>query len=100
MPNNDNFGKKILLDFIDFLRYKVENDKISVGEIEEIAKMLNGSLHLYGTAEDFAEFYGKSKDNVRVVINRRMLSKPIRKVLYPFNTFRKVIPNTWSHKEE
>lgn len=85
----------MLLRAIDFLRYKVENDKLSVREYQDLASFFGESLNLEGTADDFAEFFGKSKNNVRVVICRKMDATPVRKVMYPFTQFLKAVPRSW-----
>jgi hypothetical protein len=95
MSDIENIGKKILLEFLDFVRFKVENDSLSMSEYESLSKMFEGCLPLQGTADDFARFYGKTKTNVTTVIDRRMLPKPRRYVAYPFALFRKAIPDSW-----
>ena len=93
-------SKRIVLEFLDFLRYKVENDKLTMEEMEGMARLFEEHLPLVGTADDFARFYGQSKTNVSSLLNRRMIQKPIRRVFHSFNSFRKVIPKSWvvSHK--
>ena len=92
-------GKRIVLDFIDFIRDKVENDALTLEEADRIAKVLQGEMPLVGTADDFARFYGKSKTNVTTVIDRKMISRPKRCVLYSFNEFKKAVPCAWIHKD-
>ena len=94
-PIHQNLSKKILLSTIDYLRYKVENEKLTVSEMQSLIRVFCEGLNLEGTADDFAEFFGKSKNNVKVAICRNMMDKPIRKVLYPFSKFLKIIPRTW-----
>lgn len=89
---------KLLLDFIDFLRFKVVNERLTFEEVESLAKTFQANLNLTGTADDFAEFYGKTKTNVTTVIDRKMSSKPKRVVLYSFKEFREVVPSSWTHK--
>lgn len=88
-------AKKILLEFIGYLQYKVENDLMTLEEVESMSKMFEENMMLTGTADDFAKFYDKPKTNVSSVINRRMLTKPTRKVYHSFNEFRKVKPPSW-----
>lgn len=97
MDNKNNICKKILLEFLDFIRFKVENDKMTMSDVESLAHMFEENLSITGTADDFAQFYNQSKTNISSVINRRMIKKPMRKVLYSFNAFRKIIPDKWSH---
>lgn len=95
-----NVCKKIVLEFLAFLRYKVQNDLMTMDEIESLAKMLEESLIVIGTVDDLARFYNQPRTNVSSTINRRMLEKPVRKVFYSFNAFRKIVPASWRwHKE-
>lgn len=94
-PLGQTISKKILLNAIDFLRYKVAHDKLSVGEAEALMRFFCEGLDLQGTADEFARFYGKSKNNVKVVICRKMSDTPIRKVLYPFSKFCRLVPESW-----
>lgn len=92
-------GKKLLLEFLSFLKYKVDNDLLTMEEVDSIVKTIDDNIRVLGTADDFATFYGQSKTNVSSVINRRMLEKPKRRVFYDFNAFRKIVPNKWlNHK--
>ena len=91
----ENIGKRILSEFLAYLKYKVDNDLLTMGEVESMAKAVEENISLLGTADDLARFYGQSRTNISSVINRRMLSKPIRRVYYSFNAFRKIIPEMW-----
>lgn len=94
-PNERGVAKRILLEFLDYLRYKVKNDKLTMEEVEGFSRILQENLPLSGTISDFAEYYKRPEVNVRVAINQRMMSKPVRRVFYSFNAFRKCIPNSW-----
>lgn len=87
--------KRIVLEILDFLRFKIENDKLTMEEMESISRTVESGLNLTGTIDDFARFYGKPKENVKVVINRKVLAKPSRHVLYPFRSFMKARPKGW-----
>jgi hypothetical protein len=100
MEDNTNYAKRIILEFLDYIRYKVENDRLTLEEADTIAKTLQGEMRLTGTADDFSRFYGKTKTNVTTVIDRKMLSKPRRMVMHSFNEFRNAVPSGWYvHKE-
>ena len=99
MPKEQNLGKRIVLEFLDFIRYKIENDSLTLEEADSIARTLESGLDLTGTADDFARFYGKTKTNITTVIDRKMLPKPRRLVIHSFNAFRKVVPSSWIHKK-
>ena len=95
MPKEQNIGKKIVLEFLDFLRFKIENDELTMEETESLARTMEINLQLMGTTDDFARFYGKSKTNVTTVIDRKMMPRPKRTLLHSFNLFRKNKPSTW-----
>lgn len=99
MEEKESTGKKIIIEFLDFIKYKVENGTLTVDEVESLSKAVASDMELRGTAEDFAKFYGKSVDNVRHIIHRKVFDKPTRKVLYRFSRFAKEIPQSWKHKE-
>ena len=88
-------GKKILLEILSFLRYKIENDFLTMEEVESVSKVIENSLVLLGTADDFSRYFGKPKTNISSVINRRMLDRPVRKVFYRFGSFLKIVPDKW-----
>lgn len=82
------------------LRYYDQRlDHCTMGEAKSVTKAIISNMEIDGTIDDFAEFYGKSKDAVSSVIKRRMIEKPKRNVvLYPFHVFRKIIPPSWRKK--
>ena len=93
--NERRFGKKILSDFLGFLKYKVDNDQLTVEEEQAMLRILERDLPLSGTADDLARYYRQTPGNVRAVINRRMSSKPKRRVMYSFLDFSRVVPDKW-----
>ena len=95
MPSNQTFAKRIISEFLGFLKYKVDNDKLTLDEEQAIVKLIEDNLPLSGTADDFADYYHQSPVNVRSVIHRRMIEKPARKVLYSFLSFARKIPQKW-----
>lgn len=95
MRTEQTLVKKIISDVLGFLKYKVDNDKLTLEEEQAIVRMIEKNLPLSGTSDDFARYYKQSPVNVRSVINRRMLDKPVRKVMYPFLSFIKIIPSRW-----
>lgn len=76
--------------------YDKRLDSCTMQELKATYRMFANNMELDGTIDDFAEFYGKSKDAVNGVIKRKMIQKPQRNVvLYKFHIFRKLIPNSW-----
>ena len=92
-------GKKILSDFLGFLKYKVDNDLLTLEEEQALVHIIESGLPLSGTTDDFASYYHQAPVNVRSVINRKLLDRPIRKVLYPFAPFSQVVPDSWRTKK-
>lgn len=98
-PKEQGFGKKIILEFLDFLKFKIENDALTAGELESLARMVMENANLYVTIDELSAYYGKSKDAVNSVIKRRMIQKPRRNVvLYSLSAFRKILPSSWREK--
>ena len=93
------FAKEFLLEFLSFLENKIVNDELLVEEYESIAKTIEENIPLYGTADDLARFYDKSKDAVNGIIKRNVVEKPRRNVvLHSFNAFCKKVPSSWRKK--
>ena len=93
-------AKEVLSEILSYYKYKVDNGLCTMEEMESAKKALEESMEIYGTIEDFAKFYDKTPVNVRVAINRKMIAKPKRKVLYPFHEFLKVVSDKWRKKSE
>ena len=92
----NNLAKNLLLEFLSFLEFKITNDKLTMEEIEAIARAFTENIPLYGTVDDISEFYGKSKDAVNGIIKRNVAKKPRRNiVLHSFNAFCKKVPESW-----
>ena len=87
--------KDLLCEFLDFIKQRIETDSLTLEEQQALLRLLEESIPVYATAEDLAKYYGKSKDAVHLIVHRRLLSKPKRRVLYNFKEFRKVIPDKW-----
>ena len=87
--------KDLLCEFLDFIKHRIETDSLTLEEQQALLRLLEESIPVYATAEDLAKYYGKSKDAVHLIVHRKLLSKPKRRVLYNFKEFRKVIPDKW-----
>jgi hypothetical protein len=88
-------AKLLLSEILSFYKYKVDNNLCTPSEIESAAKVLQENMEMYGTIADFARFYDTSEQNVRTTINRKLIDKPKRKVLYPFHKFVKIVQSKW-----
>ena len=91
-------GDKLLSEILGLYKYKVDNNLCTPEEIKNAEKVLMENMEVYGSIKDFAEFYGTSEGNVRSTINRKMFAKPVRKVMYPFQKFLKIVPERWRKK--
>lgn len=87
--------RKILAEFLGFLKYKVEHGGFTLEEEQELMQLFVGCVHISATADDLAGYYGRSPEAVRAVVSRKMISKPKRRVLYDFNEFRSIAPDKW-----
>ena len=88
-------GKKILSSFLGFLKDKVDNDQLTLEEEQAMLRIIERDLPLSGTSDDFARYFRKTPENVRAVINRKVLTKPKRRVLHDFLSFCKAVPEKW-----
>ena len=95
MSDNPNIAKKILLEFLDFLRYKIESDRMTFSDVDALSRVVVSNLELCGTAEDFARFYNKTVDSVRHILHRRVIDTPRRQVMHSFVKFRRQVPDSW-----
>ena len=93
--NKPEVAKKLVLEFLDFLKYKVENDLLTMEDIDSIVRVIKQDLKIVATIDDLAAFYCQPNGNVRSLINRRMIQKPQRRVYYSFNAFSKIVPEKW-----
>lgn len=60
-----NIHKEILCEFLDFLKFKVENDGLTADEVRSLVNALVGGTDIYATAQELATFYDQSQHNVR-----------------------------------
>lgn len=94
---NKNENKTLLLiEFLDFLKFKIANGTMSKEETDNLYRSFVENSNIYGTITDLSAFYHQTPNNVKVVINRKLLSKPKRTVLYSFNDFARVKPDGWN----
>ena len=91
-------AKDELIEILDYWKFKIKRNGCTMEEIESAANMIKENMRIDGTIKDFAEFYGVPESVVRTNIARKMLDKPKRKLLYPFNKFIKIAPEKWHKK--
>lgn len=84
-----------LADMLGILEYKVRNDAMSTEDVRAILTTLEAGGGVRATVSDIAGYYNKSEADVRNVIHRNLMPKPVRRVTYDFGAFRKVAPASW-----
>lgn len=87
--------KAYLIEILDFYKQKLLNGGCTMEEIRNVTKVLQENVDVNGTISDFAQFYGVPETTVRTNIFRKLLAKPKRVVLYPFQKFAKIVPRKW-----
>ena len=100
---SNNPIKALLLEVLDFLKYKVETDQCTAEEIRKFADIATEQLDTLATTKEIADFYGESESNVRNILARRVIPKeykPKRKVYVSFNLFAKLKPKSWKRSND
>ena len=95
--------KHILLNILDFLRYKVDNDQCTPEELRKFSDIATKELNTTATIDELSEFYGQSRSNVSNVISRRPIpkdKKPKRRIYYNFAWFNSIIPDSWKRNSK
>lgn len=95
---SQNPVKALLLEVIDFLRYKVETDQCTAEELRKFTDIATEQLDTLASTQEIADFYGQNIYNVHNVLNRRPIpkdKKPKRKVYFSFNLFAQLKPKSW-----
>ena len=95
VDKNNEVAKRIVSEFLGFLKDKVDNDRVTLSDLDSVAGMIKENMDVRGTAEDFARFYGQSIDNVRHVLHNKVLDTPVRRVYHSFARFVQAVPASW-----
>lgn len=91
--------KQMLSEVLGYYKYKVDNNLCTMAEMQDALNAMECNMEIYGTVEDFARFFGKSKDAVNGIIKRNIYEKPVRGlVLRSFHKFVKRVPDSWRVK--
>lgn len=99
---SQNPTKKLLLEILDFLRYKVDTDQCTAEEIRKFSDIAIEQLDTLATTEDIAKFYDQPLYNVHNILKRRPIPKdklPKRRVYFSFNLFASWKPKSWKRKD-
>jgi hypothetical protein len=90
--------KRYLIETLDFLKYKLENDKCTDEDMRSIYRCVTENVTDYTDTDSLCDFYHQSRTNVSSTLSRNLMPKPKRKVLYNFVSFLKIKPKSWSNK--
>lgn len=96
---SDSMMREALADMLGVLEYKVRNGVMSSDDVRTIITTLESGGGIRATVSDLAGFYHRSEADVRNVIHRNYLPKPVRRVTYDFGRFREVVPKSWRGKD-
>lgn len=92
----EDFVDKMLVTTLRFWIKKIKRGECTREQQKAILDAIDSAGEVYGTIDEIAEFYGKSKDAVNSVIKRSYVGRPRRNVvLYSFSKFRKIAPKNW-----
>lgn len=92
-------AKEQLKELFQFAIYKLDNNLCTPEEIRSWDDAASQNIEMDASIKELADFFNVSEQNVRTTINRKLLDKPKRKVLYPFHKFLKIVPDKWlNHK--
>jgi len=85
-------NKELLKKILEFGIYQLDNNLCTPETISSAAKAAASGLVMDASIKELADFFGVSEQNVRSTINRKLVDKPKRKVVYPFLSFLKIAP--------
>ena len=87
-------------DMFGIMEYKARSGAMSADDMRSILTSLEAGGGIRATVSDLAAFYNRSEADVRNVIHRNLMPKPIRRVTYDFGAFRRVVPASWKRVSE
>lgn len=92
----DQFVEEMLVTTLRFWIKKIKRGDCTREQELTILNALEAAGGTYGTLEEIADFYGKSRDDVSGVIHRNNVGKPKRNiVMYSFSKISRVVPKSW-----
>jgi len=91
-------AKESLKELFLFAIFKLDNGDCTPEEYKSWADAAMSNVDMQASIKELADFFGVSEHNVRSTINRKMLAKPKRRVVYPFKSFMEVAPESWHNR--
>lgn len=103
MKVEKNNLKSVLIDFLRFGIWQIQNDKCTYEQMRSIAETIMEDLKVMASVDDIAEFYGQSRSNVSNILSRRIVpSRDKERVTrYNLSWFIRQMPSRWlsRHKD-
>ena len=87
--------REALADMFGVLEHKVRHGSMSFDDVAAIVSIIEANGGIKATVSDLAGFYRQSEDNVRHVLHRSYMPKPVRRVYYDMLSFAKNVPQKW-----
>lgn len=95
----ENIITEAFADTLEFLAFKMRNGSATASDIDSLSAILKSDVCVLVTVKELAEYYGKTEDQVRHVIHRKVAKPPVRRVFYDFLSFQKAVPPKWHRKD-
>lgn len=95
----ENIIREAVADMFGMLEYKVRNGDVSFDDLRSLVALFEIHGGIKATATDLANYYHQSEDNVRHILHRTYMPKPIRRVYYDMFSFAKNVPLKWRNKD-
>lgn len=93
--NDEEFARKEVCEILRFIIWQITEGKMTAEELESFQRIMREKLIVTASINDIACHCGQSESNVRNVINRHLIEKPHRTVMYNFLSFLRIRPKSW-----
>lgn len=87
--------RDVLCDCFAFVGNKIKDGTVTIEDVRSMFEIVMSSTGARASIKEIARYYGKSEVNVRSVIKRRVLGKPVRRVYYDFSEVCRKVPESW-----
>lgn len=87
--------RDVLCDCLAFVGNKIKDGTVTIEDVRSMFETVMSSTGARASIKEIARYYGKSEVNVRSVIKRRVLGKPVRRVYYDFSEVCRKVPASW-----
>ena len=95
MVEREDIMRNALADMFGILEHKTRQGSLTVDDMKSILSALEAGGGVKATIRDLAGYYGKKEVDVRNVIHRNLMPKPMRRVYYDFGRFCRIVPKKW-----